>query len=90
MGVVGDDFPASFRGILAEREIDTSGLVTESGKTFRWKGRYHAACVVDASTWGVRITTEQRTTRRVGLNAAPRSWVRLRELVARTVGQDFG
>lgn len=56
----------------------------------RWKGRYHAACVVDASTWGVRITTEQRTTRRVGLNAAPRSWVRLRELVARTVGQDFG
>jgi cytidine kinase len=41
VGVVGDDFPDSFRRTLAEREIDTSGLVTETGKTFRWKGRYH-------------------------------------------------
>ena len=32
VGVVGEDFPASFRSILAEREIDTGGLVTETGK----------------------------------------------------------
>src|SRR5207244_12162991 len=42
VGVVGDDFPGSFRQLLAERDIDTSGLVTERGKSFRWKGRYHA------------------------------------------------
>jgi sugar/nucleoside kinase (ribokinase family) len=41
VGVVGEDFPDSFRSILAERHIDTRGLVTERGKTFRWKGRYH-------------------------------------------------
>src|SRR5258708_21377094 len=42
VGVVGDDFPDAFRRTLSERRIDTSGLVTEKGKTFRWKGRYHA------------------------------------------------
>jgi cytidine kinase len=41
VGVVGEDFPASFRATLAEREIDSRGLVTEKGKTFYWKGRYH-------------------------------------------------
>src|SRR5262245_32248312 len=41
VGVVGEDFPDAFRSILAERHIDTRGLVTERGKTFRWKGRYH-------------------------------------------------
>ena len=42
VGVVGEDFPASFRQLLSERNIDMSGLVTEPGKSFRWKGRYHA------------------------------------------------
>jgi sugar/nucleoside kinase (ribokinase family) len=42
VGVVGEDFPDAFRATLSERQIDTSGLVTEKGKTFRWKGRYHA------------------------------------------------
>ncbi|QDU61553.1 putative sugar kinase YdjH [Planctomycetes bacterium Pan216] len=42
VGVVGDDFPEDFLGILNERdEIDVSGVKQESGKTFRWKGRYH-------------------------------------------------
>jgi sugar/nucleoside kinase (ribokinase family) len=42
VGVVGEDFPDTFRATLSERQIDTAGLVTEKGKTFRWKGRYHA------------------------------------------------
>ncbi len=41
VGVVGDDFPDTYRAVLAERRVDTAGLVTEQGKTFRWKGRYH-------------------------------------------------
>jgi sugar/nucleoside kinase (ribokinase family) len=41
VGVVGEDFPESFRRTLADRHIDTGGLVTEKGQTFRWKGRYH-------------------------------------------------
>jgi sugar/nucleoside kinase (ribokinase family) len=40
VGVVGDDFPAEHRQLLNAREIDTTGLVTQTGKTFRWKGRY--------------------------------------------------
>jgi sugar/nucleoside kinase (ribokinase family) len=42
VGVIGEDFPDAFRATLSERQIDTAGLVTEKGKTFRWKGRYHA------------------------------------------------
>src|SRR5438477_5940010 len=42
VGVVGEDFPATFRNLLTERHVDTGGLVTAQGKTFRWKGRYHA------------------------------------------------
>src|SRR5437870_468008 len=41
VGVVGQDFPDEHRQLLASRDIDTAGLVKESGKTFRWKGRYH-------------------------------------------------
>jgi sugar/nucleoside kinase (ribokinase family) len=41
VGVVGDDFPEEHRRLLSSREIDTTGLVTQTGKTFRWKGRYH-------------------------------------------------
>jgi sugar/nucleoside kinase (ribokinase family) len=41
VGVVGDDFPAEHRQLLSARDIDTTGLVTQAGKTFRWKGRYH-------------------------------------------------
>jgi sugar/nucleoside kinase (ribokinase family) len=42
VGVVGEDFPEEHRGLFTARGIDTSGLVTAKGETFRWKGRYHA------------------------------------------------
>src|SRR5437868_1421286 len=41
VGVVGDDFPAEHRKLLESRKVDIGGLVTQTGKTFRWKGRYH-------------------------------------------------
>jgi sugar/nucleoside kinase (ribokinase family) len=41
VGVVGQDFPEENRRLFASRRIDTAGLVTQPGKTFRWKGRYH-------------------------------------------------
>jgi cytidine kinase len=41
VGVVGEDWPESFRELLAHRRIDLRGLKTEPGKeTFRWHGRY--------------------------------------------------
>jgi sugar/nucleoside kinase (ribokinase family) len=41
VGVVGEDFPEEHRRLFAARGIDTTGLVTQPGETFRWKGRYH-------------------------------------------------
>jgi sugar/nucleoside kinase (ribokinase family) len=41
VGDVGEDFPDRFRQVFAGRQIDTAGLVTQKGKTFRWKGKYH-------------------------------------------------
>jgi sugar/nucleoside kinase (ribokinase family) len=41
VGVVGEDFPNEHRQLFAQRGVDTAGLVTLPGKTFRWKGRYH-------------------------------------------------
>ncbi|MGH7224885.1 MAG: PfkB family carbohydrate kinase [Gemmataceae bacterium] len=41
VGVVGEDFPDEHRRLFAARGIDTSGLTTAKGETFRWKGRYH-------------------------------------------------
>jgi len=41
VGVVGEDFPDAHRRLFESRRIDTAGLVTQPGKTFRWKGRYH-------------------------------------------------
>jgi cytidine kinase len=38
---VGDDFPDEHRRLFQARGVDTAGLVTMPGKTFRWKGRYH-------------------------------------------------
>jgi sugar/nucleoside kinase (ribokinase family) len=42
VGVVGEDFPEEPRRLFTARGIDTAGLVTAKGETFRWKGRYHA------------------------------------------------
>jgi sugar/nucleoside kinase (ribokinase family) len=41
VGVVGEDFPDEYRRLLQGRDIDTAGVVTQPGKTFRWRGRYH-------------------------------------------------
>lgn len=41
MGVVGEDFPNEHKELFKNKGVDVSGLVTEAGKTFRWKGRYH-------------------------------------------------
>jgi sugar/nucleoside kinase (ribokinase family) len=41
VGVVGEDFPEEHLRLLTGRGIDTAGLVTQPGQTFRWKGRYH-------------------------------------------------
>jgi sugar/nucleoside kinase (ribokinase family) len=38
---VGQDFPDGHRRMFTSRGIDTAGLVTLPGQTFRWKGRYH-------------------------------------------------
>ena len=40
VAVVGEDFPEEHRNMLAERNIDLTGLQTAPGETFRWKGRY--------------------------------------------------
>ncbi len=40
VAVVGSDFPAEHVEMLRSRGIDVSGLVTETGKTFRWEGVY--------------------------------------------------
>jgi len=41
VGVVGDDFPASFRDLLRGRPIDAGGLEVRKGsRTFRWQGKY--------------------------------------------------
>jgi sugar/nucleoside kinase (ribokinase family) len=40
VGVVGEDFPDEHRQLFTSRQIDTAGLVTRPGKTFRWRGRY--------------------------------------------------
>lgn len=42
VSVVGQDFPKEHLEMLQGRGIDTAGLqIQASGKTFRWKGRYH-------------------------------------------------
>jgi sugar/nucleoside kinase (ribokinase family) len=41
VGVVGEDFSEEHRRLFVQRGIDTAGLATQPGKTFRWKGRYH-------------------------------------------------
>ncbi len=42
VAVVGEDFNQEEIAFLRERGVDLDGLQVESGKTFRWKGRYLA------------------------------------------------
>ena len=41
VGVVGEDFNTDDLRFLSARNADTSGIVSENGRTFRWSGRYH-------------------------------------------------
>ncbi|OGW75449.1 MAG: sugar kinase [Omnitrophica bacterium RBG_13_46_9] len=40
VAVVGDDFPSRHVDFLRRKGVDVKGLVTASGKTFRWEGEY--------------------------------------------------
>lgn len=40
-GIVGQDFPQAALKALEDRRVDTAGVQTAPGKTFRWSGRYH-------------------------------------------------
>ncbi len=42
VAVVGEDFAASHREILAAKRVDLTGLAVASGRTFRWEGMYGA------------------------------------------------
>ena len=42
VGVVGEDFPEQHVTALADKGVILDGLERQSGKTFRWSGRYHA------------------------------------------------
>jgi sugar/nucleoside kinase (ribokinase family) len=40
VAVIGEDFPKEHVQFLKSRSIDTRGLETQKGETFRWKGEY--------------------------------------------------
>ncbi|HBA60564.1 MAG TPA: sugar kinase [Elusimicrobia bacterium] len=40
VGVVGGDFPPSFRKLLSKRNIDLKGMQVMPGRTFHWEGSY--------------------------------------------------
>jgi sugar/nucleoside kinase (ribokinase family) len=54
VGVVGKDFPAAHRALMAERNIDLSGLEVAAGRTFRWSGKYHEN-MIDRDTLEVEL-----------------------------------
>ena len=41
VGVVGEDFNFDHFSVFVGKDINTDGVYTESGKTFRWGGRYY-------------------------------------------------
>jgi sugar/nucleoside kinase (ribokinase family) len=41
VGVVGDDFPQEAWNLFSSKKIDTQNVQVQSGKTFRWGGRYN-------------------------------------------------
>jgi sugar/nucleoside kinase (ribokinase family) len=56
VAVVGDDFPPDAMELLESRGIDTAGVATEPGRTFRWAGRYEDdlnAAITEKTDFGV-------------------------------------
>jgi len=41
VGIVGDDFPQSGHDIFSKYSYNLNNLITKSGSTFRWGGKYH-------------------------------------------------
>lgn len=41
VGVIGEDFPQDYLGLLSARGVDLQGLQRAKGETFYWRGRYH-------------------------------------------------
>ncbi len=58
VAVVGRDFPARHRRLLARKGIDLGGFVQAPGRTFRWQGRYDYDLNV-AETLGVQLNVFQ-------------------------------
>lgn len=58
VAVVGTDFPAKHRQLLARKGIDLGGFVAAPGKTFRWQGRYGYDLNI-AETLGVQLNVFQ-------------------------------
>ena len=40
VSAVGEDFPSEHMQLLGARDVDTGGIATREGGTFRWEGRY--------------------------------------------------
>jgi sugar/nucleoside kinase (ribokinase family) len=56
VAVVGDDFPPDAIELLQSRGIDTAGVATAPGRTFRWAGRYEGdlnAAITEKTELGV-------------------------------------
>lgn len=56
VAVVGDDFPPDALDLLRSRGIDTAGVATKPGRTFRWVGRYEGdlnAAITEKTELGV-------------------------------------
>jgi sugar/nucleoside kinase (ribokinase family) len=56
VSVVGEDFPAAYRDLLASRGVLLEGLEVKAGKTFRWSGRY-ATDMNSRETLDVQLNT---------------------------------
>lgn len=72
VAVVGRDFPARHRRLLARKGVDLRGFVEAPGKTFRWQGRYGYDLNV-AETLGVQLNVFQQFAPRLpdGWSRAP-------------------
>lgn len=54
VGVVGEDFAAQDRNVLASAGLDLTGLEVAAGETFRWEGAYHGA-MAEAETLATHL-----------------------------------
>ena len=53
VATVGEDFPDAHLRLLEDRGVDTAGLQTSAGRTFRWTGEYGALLMTDGTLFFV-------------------------------------